>query len=101
MLRLPDDARQLARAERREHDAAGFDHMLAVHPVIERPESGIEEEDAGAGHFSLVRCEGRRGLETHLSPGRLRGRRESEDLRRHGVWSVALARMKFRMTIRS
>ena len=43
-------ARPLARAERRQHDAAGLDDMLAIDPVIERAEGGVEEKDAGAVH---------------------------------------------------
>jgi len=64
MLRLPDDAGILARAERGEDDRAGLDVMLRIDAVIERPERGIEQEDAGA----LV----------HGCPGRVsRGKRES------------------------
>ncbi len=49
-LRLPRHAEQLARAERRDHDRAGLDMHVLGHPVIERPERGIQGDDTGALH---------------------------------------------------
>ena len=52
-IRLPSHADQLARTQGRDNDAAGFDRHAIRHPVVERPERGIQGDntDAGEGHI--------------------------------------------------
>ena len=54
-VRLPDHAGQLARPERREHDRARLDLHALRHAIVERPQSGVEQEDAAAVHPRLDR----------------------------------------------
>ena len=47
-VRLPGDAEQLARAQRRDDDRAGLDRHALGHAIIERPERCIQGDDTGA-----------------------------------------------------
>ena len=64
-LRLPNRADQLARPERRDDDRAGLDRHAVRHPVIERAQSGVEDDDTGAGHcprhIAIARRSGKGG----------------------------------------
>ncbi len=54
-LRLPDDADDLARPQRRDDDGAGLDPHAFRHPVVERAQGGVEENDAGtAAHAARI-----------------------------------------------
>jgi hypothetical protein len=54
-LRLPDRAQHLARAERRDHDRTGPYIHAVGHAIVERPQSGVEQDDADSGHGSVDR----------------------------------------------
>jgi hypothetical protein len=55
---LPHHARQLPRPERSEHDRPGSHRHALRHPIVERPQGGIEQEDSAAVHESLDRVAG-------------------------------------------
>ena len=68
-LGLPDRADQLARPQGRDHDRARLDLHAVRHPIIERAESCVEDDDAGAGHCTAI----------SLSCADLKGREADDD----------------------
>ncbi len=54
-LGFPDDAEQLPRPQRRDHDRPGLDVHALGHPVIERPERYIQGDDTGSLNHQSTR----------------------------------------------
>ena len=49
-LRLPDHADQLPRPQRRDHDRARLDIHALRHPIVERAQGRVHDDQSGTGH---------------------------------------------------
>ena len=78
---VPHHADQLARAQRRDHDAAGPGRHAMGDAIVERAEGGIEQEDTGAGHAASL---------TALAV--LANRQSRQAIASQGTWTTSLGR---------